>query len=48
MTTVQLPGSELFDTHIGVHTETLTTGVSLALEFQKKCKMYNASRKHGI
>ena len=46
MTTVQLPGSELFDTHIGVHTETLTTGVSLALEFQKK--MYNASRKHGI
>ena len=35
MATVQLPGSERFDTKIVAHTATQNTDMILALEFQK-------------
>ena len=44
--TVKLPGSELFDTYMTVHTATQNSDVSLAQEFQKH--LSNVSHKHDI
>ena len=45
MATFQLPGIKRFDTQMELHTETKSTDVSLAQEFQKY--LPNESRKHG-
>ena len=46
MATVQLHGSQIFDTQMVIHTSTHNSDVSLAQELQKHFS--NASRKHGV
>ena len=46
ISSVQLPGANIYDTHTVMHTGTRTFDVSLTSELQKP--LYTAARKHGV
>ena len=45
-TPVQLPGVEVYDTHIEIHTSSVNTYISIARELQKN--LLDPSRKNSV